>query len=70
MNSRRKHDCLLKAKGVQVERIFDDIKDVVFAELIPRESTDVLFIGKHLCGSATCMALKAISTLRKARPTM
>ena len=69
-NSRRKKDAQLKNMSVPFERIHLDISDVDFSLLIGPEVERVIFVGKHLCGGATCMSLSAIESLRKDQPKL
>lgn len=69
-NSRRKKDAQLKSMSVPFERILLDISDIDFSLLIGPGIERAIFVGKHLCGSATCTSLSAIETLSKSRPDL
>lgn len=69
-NSRRKRDSLLRSLGVSHQRIFIDLKDLDLDWLLPRHLERVVFAGKHLCGRATCLSLRAIAGLREKRPEL
>ena len=69
-NSRRKQDSKLKVLGVNFDRVFIDLKDADLGSMINTACKVVFFVAKHLCGSATCMALRAIVRLKNARPDL
>lgn len=66
-NSRCKKDAKMKHEGAKVKRIFIDIKDLdlnnLFAEY-DKERTYFLWISKHLCGTATCLTINALTNLK------
>jgi hypothetical protein len=67
-NSRRKDDMYLRNLGFEFSRIFADLKDIDLHLLLPSSVQRVIFTGKHLCGAATCMSLRAIASLSSQRP--
>lgn len=67
-NSRRKDDMYLRNLGFDFSRIFADLKDLDLHLLLPASVQRVIFTGKHLCGAATCMSLRAIASLSSQRP--
>ena len=69
-NSRRKQDSKLKILKVNFDRVFIDLKDADLGSLINTTCKIVFFVAKHLCGSATCMALRSIVRLQNARPDL
>lgn len=69
-NSRRKSDCRLKTLGFDCSRIFIDIKDLNLSKMLDPELDTAIFIGKHLCGAASCLALNAIANLARAQPQL
>ena len=65
-----KNDASLKRTfGVDCQRIRADICDIDFDELLPRTAKRVIFVGKHLCGAATCLSLRAIARFATSRPS-
>lgn len=69
-NSRRKSDVYLGNMGVSFERALIDIKDLDLDALLPAPARRLLVVGKHLCGAATCLALRALRRLAEVRPAM
>ena len=55
----------LKGRSGSVSRLRIDIKDVVLSEVPQLVGRDFIGIGKHLCGAATDMALRACFTPRQ-----
>ncbi len=67
-NFRNKGDIMLRHMKASVERIFIDLKDVDLDSLLRVDCDNVILTGKHLCGGATCMSLRAVENLLKKRP--
>lgn len=61
---------MLRHMKASVERIFIDLKDVDLDSVLSVDCKNVILMGKHLCGSATCMSLRAVENLLKRRPSI